>query len=201
MRIVIADDHQLFREGLRLILSFEPTWEVIAEVNNAQELMSFIKTQQPNLVILDYRMPGGGSVSVLTYIKKRFPEIRVLCLTGVNSASLFQQLLNCGADAVLLKEISAEELLSALRKVATGQQVLSASVQQQLTHEITKLTSREFQIMDLVIQGLTTTEISERLSVSSRTIENHRYSLMKKLEVRNTAELIKFAQHHGLLGN
>jgi DNA-binding NarL/FixJ family response regulator len=201
MRVVIADDHQLFREGLRLILSFEPKWEVVAEVANAQDLMTVVQGETPDLVILDYRMPGGGAVSVLSYIKQRFSSTRVICLTGVNSAGLFRQLISCGADGVLLKEISAEALLSAVHKVMAGKQVLSESVKQQLDTDIAQLTSREFQIMDLVLQGLTTAEMSERLSLSPRTIENHRYSLMKKLELRNTAELIQFAQQHDLLSN
>ncbi|WP_105255734.1 response regulator [Pseudoalteromonas sp. T1lg75] len=199
MQIVIADDHQLFREGLRLILSIESQWQVIAEVDNAQDLMTQVQNQTPDLVLLDYRMPGGGAVSVLSYIKQRFETTRVICLTGVNSAGLFRQLLSCGADAVLLKEISAEELLAAVRSVVAGQQVLSNSVKQQLENGVDKLTSREFQIMDLVLEGLTTAEIAERLSLSPRTVENHRYSLMKKLDVRNSAELIQFAQQQDLL--
>lgn len=201
MNIVVADDHQLFREGLRMILSLDPHWQVVSEVDNANDLKEAVQTHQPKLVMLDYNMPGGGALSVLSYIKQRFPSTHVICLTGVNSAVLFRQLLSCGADALLLKEISAENLLSAIRKVIAGKQVLSDKVKQLLENDVEKLTSREFQIMDLVVAGLTTSDISARLNLSTRTIENHRYSMMKKLSVRNTAELIQFAMQHGLLNN
>lgn len=201
MNIVVADDHQLFREGLRLILSIDPQWQVVTEVDNANDLITAVQTHTPDLVMLDYHMPGGGALSALSYIKQRYPKMLVICLTGVNSAVLFRQLLICGANAVLLKEISAEDLLSAIRKVANGQQVLSDKVKQVLDNDIEKLTSREFQIMDLVVAGLTTSEISERLNLSSRTIENHRYSMMKKLDLKNTAELIQFAIQNGLLNS
>ncbi|MDF2180344.1 response regulator transcription factor [Aliiglaciecola sp. CAU 1673] len=199
MRIVIADDHQLFREGLRLILSNEPTWQVIAEVDNAQDLMSTVQAQQPNLVMLDYQMPGGGSLSALEYIKKRYPEIKVIVLTGVQSRTLFMQMIACQADGVLLKEVSAGELVKAVQGVLAGKKVTSAGVANELGSHAPDLTAREFQVLDLVLAGLNSNAIAERLSLSSKTVENHRYSLMQKLGVKNTVELMRYASRHGLL--
>ncbi|WP_088329627.1 response regulator transcription factor [Lacimicrobium sp. SS2-24] len=199
MRIVIADDHQLFREGLRLILSNTPAWQVIAEVDNAQDLLSTVKAEQPDLVMLDYRMPGGGSLSALEYIKKRYPEIKVIMLTGVQSRTLFMQIMACQADGVLLKEMSAEDLVKAVRGVLAGKKVTSAAVAEELGSQVPELTAREFQVLDLVLTGLNSNTIAERLNLSSKTVENHRYSVMQKLGVKNTVELMRYASRHGLL--
>lgn len=199
MRIVIADDHQLFREGLRLILSNESAWEVVAEVDNAEDLISSVKALQPDLVMLDYRMPGGGALSALEYIKKRYTDMKVIMLTGVQSRPLFLQMMAGKADGVLLKEMSAGELVKAVRQVLAGKKVSSPGVVQELGSDASDLTAREFQVLDLVLAGLNSNEIADRLSLSSKTVENHRYSLMQKLGVKNTVELMRYASRHGLL--
>lgn len=198
-RIVIADDHQLFREGLRLILSNEPTWQVVGEVENAEDLLNLVKAQQPNLVMMDYRMPGGGSLSALEYIKKRYSDIKVIMLTGVQSRTLFKQMTTCQADGILLKEMSGDELIKAVSRVLVGKRVTSESVAKELSNTAPELTAREFQVLDLVLTGLNSASIAERLNLSSKTIENHRYSLMQKLGVKNTIELMHYASRHGLL--
>ena len=199
MRIVLADDHQLFRDGLRTVLETVSGYEVVAEVGNAAELKAAVQQDQPDLVIQDYRMPGGGTVAVLEFIKQRYPEIKVIVLTGVNSGALFQQLLDSHADGIFLKEISAEEMLRSIKKVMSGQRVFSATVRDQVFSEKPDLTAREFQIMDLVVEGLNNSEISQRLSLSPKTIENHRYSLMKKLGLKNAVELMHYVRKNGLL--
>lgn len=199
IRIVIADDHQLFREGLQLILSSEPAWQVIAEVDNAEDLLTRVKTEQPELVMMDYRMPGGGSLSALEYIKKRYPEIKVIMLTGVQSRTLFSQMTACQADGILLKEMSADELKKAVKNVLLGKKVTSKGVAQELGSNAPDLTAREFQVLDLVLTGLNSAAIAQKLSLSSKTVENHRYSLMQKLGVKNTVELMRYASRHGLL--
>ena len=201
MRIILADDHRLFRESLRVVLETIADYEVVAEVGNAPDLKESVSRLQPDLVIQDYRMPGGGTVAVLEYIKRRYPEIKVIMLTGVDSGALFQQLLDSHADGVLLKEMSAEETLAAIKKVMTGKRVLSPSIRERVLPDVPELTTREFQIMELVVEGLNSTEISTRLNLSPKTVENHRYSLMKKLELKNTVELVHYVRRHGLLEN
>ncbi|AWL10848.1 Chemotaxis response regulator protein-glutamate methylesterase [Saliniradius amylolyticus] len=199
MRIVIADDHQLFREGLKLILSSEPKWSVVAEVASAEELLKTVKAEQPDLVMLDYRMPGGGALSALEYIKKRYSNIKVIMLTGVQSRALFRQMTSCHADGVLLKEMSAGDMLKAVHTVLTGKKVYSPAVTDELGSLPPDLTAREFQVLDLVLAGLNSQTIAERLNLASKTVENHRYSLMQKLNVKNTVELMRYANQHGLL--
>jgi DNA-binding NarL/FixJ family response regulator len=201
MRIILADDHKLFRDALRVVLETVPGYEVVAEVGNAPDLKEAVSRLQPDLVIQDYRMPGGGTVAVLEYIKQRYPEIKVIMLTGVDSGALFQQLLDSNADGVLLKEISAEETLASIKQVMSGRRALSPSVSERALPGRPDLTTREFQIMELVVEGLNSTEISARLSLSPKTVENHRYSLMKKLDLKNTVELVHYVRKHGLLEN
>ncbi len=201
MRIILADDHKLFRDALRVVLETVPDYEVVAEVGNAPDLKEAVSQLQPDLVIQDYRMPGGGTVAVLEYIKQRYPEIKVIMLTGVDSGALFQQLLDSNADGVLLKEISAEETLASIRQVMSGKRALSPSVSERALPGRPDLTTREFQIMELVVEGLNSAEISARLNLSAKTVENHRYSLMKKLDLKNTVELVHYVRKHGLLEN
>jgi DNA-binding NarL/FixJ family response regulator len=201
MRIILADDHKLFREALRVVLETVPGYEVVAEVGDAPDLKEAVSRLQPDLVIQDYRMPGGGTVAVLEYIKQRYPEIKVIMLTGVDSGALFQQLLDSNADGVLLKEISAEETLASIKQVMSGRRALSSSVSERALPGRPDLTTREFQIMELVVEGLNSTEISARLNLSPKTVENHRYSLMKKLDLKNTVELVHYVRKHGLLEN
>ena len=201
MRIILADDHKLFRDALRVVLETVADYEVVAEIGNAPDLKEAVARLQPDLVIQDYRMPGGGTVAVLEYIKQRYPEIKVIMLTGVDSGALFQKLLDSRADGVLLKEISAEETLDSIRKVMTGKRAVSPTISERVGAQMSDLTAREFQIMELVVEGLNSTEISARLNLSPKTVENHRYSLMKKLDLKNSVELVHYVRQHGLLEN
>lgn len=201
MRIVLADDHILFRDGLKVVLETQPGHEVVAEVGDAQQLKAAVSELRPDLVIQDYRMPGGGAITTLEYIKRRFPRIKVIVVTGVESETLFQQLREARADGILLKEISAQETLESVRRVMDGKRVFSPSVQASILPERPSLTSREFQIAELVVEGLSSNEIAERLNLSSKTVENHRYNLMNKLGLRNTVELVHYVRKLGLLGN
>jgi DNA-binding NarL/FixJ family response regulator len=201
IEIILADDHQLFRDGIKTLLESVNDYRVVAEVNTAQALKETLTHTSANLVLLDYRMPGGGALTTLKYIKKRYPDTQVIALTGVQSTSLFKQLMDSDADGVLLKEISAQELLQAVAKVMSGEKVYSKSVQEEVRGHKSDLSNREFQVLDLVVEGLSNNEISERLSLSAKTVENHRYNLMNKLGVRNAVELMHYARRNGLLGD
>ncbi len=197
VRIAIADDHAIFRQGLKLLLQSQANYQVVAEVAGLDQVLPTLQTQEVDLLILDYHMPGGESSAVLTYCKQRYPELKIIALTGANSGVIFKQLRDAKADAVLQKEGSAEALLNCLQQVLTGRHqntLLSEEVEEQIAAADTDLTPRELQILALIYQGLATSEIAEQLSLSAKTVDKHRENLMRKLEVNNVVQLIHKVQ-------
>lgn len=196
-RIVLADDHAIFRQGLKLLLQSQTQYRVVAEVASLDQVLPTLQTTEVDLLILDYHMPGGESSAVLAYCKQRYPELKVIALTGANSGLIFKQLRDAKADAVLQKEGSADDLLDCLRHVLSGnhtETLLSDEVQEQIDASNTDLTPRELQILALIYQGLAATEIADRLSLSVKTVDKHRENLMRKLEVNNVVQLIHKVQ-------
>lgn len=201
MRIIIADDHQLICDGLKKILDAVPEYEVIAEVGDSKSLMEAVEGLYAELVFLDYHMPGGGAIETLRDIKRRFPYMKVVFLTGSGSGALLKQLLNTEADGVLLKGISSDYLLNTVERVMNGEKVISPSVEERAQSDQLSLTPREFHVLDLVVAGLANGQIASRLGVATKTVENHRFNLMHKLEVRNVAELVHLAHIQGLVNS
>lgn len=197
VRIAIADDHAIFRQGLKLLLQSQAGYQVVAEIAGLDQVLPTLQTQELDLLILDYHMPGGESSAVLAYCKQRYPELKIIALTGANSGVIFKQLRDAKADAVLQKEGSAEALLSCLQQVLAGRNqhtLLSEEVEEQIAAADTDLTPRELQILALIYQGLATSEIAEQLSLSAKTVDKHRENLMRKLEVNNVVQLIHKVQ-------
>ena len=182
-----------------MLLESVEGYEIVAELDNADELKRKVRGLKPDLVILDYRMPGGGSITTLEYIKTILPKTKVISLTGVRSGNLFRHLIDSHADGIVLKDASGEELLEAVKNVLAGQQVLSPNIRDKLFKGKPDLTPREFQVLDMVVEGLSTNEIAERIGLSKKTVESHRYSLSHKLGVRNAVELVHYVREHGLL--
>jgi DNA-binding NarL/FixJ family response regulator len=142
-------------------------------------------------------MPGGESSAVLAYCKQRYPELKIIALTGANSGVIFKQLRDAKADAVLQKEGSAEALLSCLQQVMAGRHektLLSEEVETQIAASETELTPRELQVLALIYQGYATNDIAEQLNLSAKTVDKHRENLMRKLEVNNVVQLIHKVQ-------
>ncbi len=197
IRVAIADDHAIFRQGLQLLLQSQTGYQVVAEIASLDQVLPTLQTQAVDLLILDYHMPGGESSAVLAYCKQRYPELKIIALTGANSGVIFKQLRDAKADAVLQKEGSAEALLSCLQQVMAGQHqktLLSEEVQAQIAASETDLTPSELQILALIYQGHATNDIAEQLSLSAKTVDKHRENLMRKLEVNNVVQLIHKVQ-------
>ncbi|MEM7361297.1 MAG: response regulator transcription factor [Pseudomonadota bacterium] len=201
MKIILADDHPLFREGLKSMLETVPGFRVIRQVDTAADLKNVVSEQQPDLVIMDYRMPGGGALETFQFIKKRFTEIKIILLTGIDVSSLFQQFVELDADGVLIKDASSDDLLASITGVVAGRKVIAPAIEKQLSNSDTQLTSREFQIMEQILQGHNNTVIAKNLSLSIRTVGNHRFNLMQKLGLKNSVELMHYAINNGLIGS
>lgn len=194
IKILLADDHAIFRQGLTLLLQTQPHLQVVAEIANLEQVLPFLQSEEVDLLVLDYHMPGGETSAVLAYVKQRYPAMKVIALTGANSGIVFKQLRDAKADAVLQKESSALHLLSCIERVLAGECVIPVEVQEQIDACETDLTPRELQILALIYQGLATIEVAERLSLSAKTVDKHRENIMRKLEVNNVVQLIHKVQ-------
>jgi DNA-binding NarL/FixJ family response regulator len=199
IRLLLADDHQIFRDGLKLLLLTMADIRLVAELSSLTELRSTVKATEPALLLLDYHMPGGDTGAEILYLKQRWPALKIIVLTGSQSAQLLQQVAQAGADAVLQKNGDAAELRTAIDNVLRGDSYIAPSVQILLDTVSLELTPREFQIMRLVCDGLSNTQIAEQLSLSPKTTDKHRENLMRKLGVNNSAQLIRKALQMGVL--
>ncbi|MDZ7868330.1 MAG: response regulator transcription factor [Rheinheimera sp.] len=199
IRLLLADDHQIFRDGLKLLLLTIADIRLVAELCSLTELRSTVKATEPALLLLDYHMPGGDTGAEIQYLKQRWPALKIIVLTGSQSAQLLLLVAQAGADAVLQKNGNATELRTAIDTVMQGDSYIAPSVQTLLDAIHLELTPREFQIMRLVCDGLSNAQIAEQLNLSPKTTDKHRENLMRKLGVNNSAQLIRKALQMGIL--
>lgn len=190
MRIILADDHAIFREGLKLLLHNRPDFCVVAEIADLEHLKTLLYSQQADLLILDYHIPGGDAVALLAYCKARYPDLKVIALTGSHSGPILKQLVAAKADGVLLKDGAAAELLLAIQQVMRGGHYVSEAVGNTIADIELPLSTRELQILKLIFSGLVTREVAEKLALSPKTVDKHRENIMRKLQVNNLVELI-----------
>lgn len=200
MRIIIADDHVIFRDGLKLLLATLPGFEVVAETSDAASLKALVASHQPGLVIMDYNMPGGEAGAVLAYLKQRHAGLRVIVLTAERAGALLAHLASVGADGILLKEGSGSEMIAAIRRIVEGERYLPENVRARIAEAQVQLTARELQVLKLVCAGWANSAIAEQFSLSPRTVDKHRENILRKLGVSNVVQLINKAREQGLLG-
>jgi DNA-binding NarL/FixJ family response regulator len=214
-RIMIVEDHNLLRQGLRSLVSTLPDFDVIAEARDGKEAVRLAISLVPDLIMMDLSMPGMNGIEATAQIKRRLPQVRVIALTAYQTDEYVREALRAGADGYVLKDASYEELVLALRHVAMGKRFLSADVSGHLVDALingaqaaapaaapspwNKLTARERSILKLIAEGRTNRSAAEYLNVSPKTIEKHRASVMRKLGLRNVAELTLVALESGLI--
>lgn len=200
MKIIIADDHTIVREGLKLLLSSRSNAEVVGETGEMTQLKALANTKRPDLILLDCNMPGGEAAETIVSLRASSPETRLIVLTAEHSGVTLRALVRAGADAVLLKDSSAQTLLSAIDRVMAGESVLDPAVCARIGELDFDVTPRELQVLRLIAEGWTNPSIAERFSVSVRTIDKHRENIQRKLDVTNAVQLINKARSLGLLG-
>ena len=212
-KIIMADDHALFRDGLKRILTESKDLKVIGEVADGLELIKILHHLKPNMVILDITMPNIRGIEAIQEIKTMHPEAKILVLTMHRDKEYLHQAISSGAHGYLLKEDADSELFSAIDKVKQGKIYVSPKLSEYLTEdwarihrgehdvasEIEPLTTRERQILKLVAEGKSSKEVASLLNISNRTVEHHRSNIMDKLSLKNVAELIKYAIHKGYI--
>jgi len=213
-RILIAEEHKLLRQGLRALISTLPDFEVIGECQDGKEAVRLSTTLSPAVLLMDLSVPGLNGIEATAQIKRRQPEIKVVALTSHNTGEYVREALRAGADGYILKDASYDELVMALRSVASGKKFLSPDLsghqpkkcdssdhQNTVTAPWAKLTARERSILKLIAEGRTNRATAEFLQVSPKTVEKHRANLMRKLGLRNVSELTRIALECGLIEN
>jgi DNA-binding NarL/FixJ family response regulator len=212
IRVLIADDHALFREGVRALLSKYEDLEVTGEAAEGKEAIDQVKKLRPDIVLMDIAMPGLGGLEATLELKKLFPEVKILVLTQYANQEYLYRFLKAGVSGYVLKRAAGSELVSAIRSVHRGGTFLHPDVapaviegylgglqppEREDAYET--LTDREKQVLKLVAEGKTNKEIAEILTISVKTAMAHRANIADKLGIHNRAELIKFALQRGIV--
>jgi DNA-binding NarL/FixJ family response regulator len=197
--IVLADDHAMFREGVRKIIERIEDLSINGEANDGLELLELLKKSCPNLVILDISMPNLRGLEAIREIKRTYPKVKIIVLTMHKKKEFIRQALKDGAEGFLLKEDAGGELIRAVQTVRSGGKYLSPLLSTILTRLALEeenaeiLTRREIEVLKLMAEGKRTKEIAEILYISPYTVRRHRSNIMEKLNINNLAELVKYA--------
>ena len=208
MKLLIADDHPIVRQGLKQIVSSERDMIVAGEASNSAEVLELVRTGDFDVVLLDVSMPGRGGLEVLKELKHAHPKLPVLILSIHAEDELVVRALRAGASGYVTKDSSPTELVVAIRKIARGGRYVSMALAEQLALDLStgeerplheRLSDREFEIMSLIASGKTVGQIAEGLSLSVKTISTYRARVMEKLKIHNDAELIRYALEHELV--
>jgi DNA-binding NarL/FixJ family response regulator len=206
IRVLLADDHGLVREGLRGILAKGADIEVAAEAANGDEVLALVRKREFDLALLDLSMPGLSGIALIKRLKVERPKLRILVLSMHGEAQYAARALKAGASGYLTKDSAAPQLLGAIRKIAAGGVQISETAAAQLIgaspagdaplHEA--LSDREYEVLRQIVAGRTVTDIAEALSVSVKTISTHKARILQKLNLAGTADLVRYAIEHGL---
>lgn len=209
--IMLAEDHQIVREGLRALLAAEPDLAVVAEATEGLGVADTVERVRPDVLVVDLMMPGLGGLDVIAQVSQRVPTTRAIVLSMHTDEAYVLAALRNGAAGYVLKTAGIDDLLSAIRAVASGHVYLSAPLSERAmlayvekarrstgdTYDL--LTPREREVLHLVAEGYTSAEIAERLAISPRTAEIHRTNLMRKLNLRSQTDLVRYAIRRGII--
>ena len=202
-RVVLADDHKIVRDGLKRILA-STDLEVAGEASDGDELLRLVKAHDYDVAVVDMSMPGLSGLALIKRLKSEKPKLRILVLSMHGESQYAARVLKAGASGYLNKDSAAEQLVGALRKLAAGgvhigeAAAVSLVAAEKSPHEA--LSDREFEVLRLLVDGLGPTEIGERLHLSVKTVSTHKTRILEKLNLGSTAELVRYALEHKLVG-
>jgi DNA-binding NarL/FixJ family response regulator len=208
--VLVADDHGIVREGLRHLLESEPDINVCGEASDGREVLEQVEKHDPKVVVLDITMPRLGGLETLERLRTRHPDVKVILLSVHSDPPFIQSAISLGADGYVLKNGRAAEVVTAIRAVTKGGSYFSPAVAREIVEQLRApkrqedepfsiLSSREREVLLLIAEGLSAKEIGAQLKISTKTVEAHRTSLMRKLGVRKATELVRYALRHGLI--
>ena len=203
IRIVLADDHEVVRSGLRLVLDAESDLEVVAEASDIDGTRRYVRGHHPAVLVLDLNMPGGSSLGAIPLIREESPETQIVVLTMQQEPAFAREALSNGALGYVLKEAAGEELVEAVRSAAAGESYLNPRLGARLASQASAnqddLSEREIEVLRLIALGHTNAEIAGQLYLSVRTVETHRAHIQQKLRLSTRAELVGYALERGLV--
>jgi DNA-binding NarL/FixJ family response regulator len=207
IRIAIADDHAIVREGLKRIVSEDPEMNIVGEAGDGAEVMRVVREREFDVLVLDLSMPGRSGMELIKLVKAEKPKLRILILSMHQELQYAVRAIKSGASGYLTKESAPAQLVQAIHKIAGGGAYITAEVAEQLalgampgaavaSHE--SLSAREFEVFRLLAAGVSVSDIATRLNLSVKTVSTHKANLMQKMGMGNASELIRYAIKHGL---
>ncbi len=211
IRILLVDDHQIVLDGLHAVLQTEPAVEIVGQALSGSEAEETLKGRKVDVVLLDINLPDQSGFQICKAFKIKYPDLKIIALTMHGESGYIAKMIKVGVDGYVLKNAGKEEIMQAVKAVMTGERFFSKEVTENLlagqhqpratksTDFIQKLTRREKEILKLITEEYTTDQIAEKLFISSTTVISHRKSLLRKLNAKNTAGLVKAAYEFGLL--
>ena len=209
-RILLVDDHEVVRVGLKALLDKHPDFEVIAEAASAREALERTKANKPDVVVMDIRLKGGSGIEACQEITDNYPDTRVIMLTSYAEDEMLFSAIRAGASGYVLKQIGSDDLIHAIEAIGRGEALLDPAVTQRVFQEVRKaareeeasafaeLTQQEMHVLQLVSEGRTNRQIAEMLFLGEGTVRNYVSSILSKLNVRNRAEAAAYAVEHNL---
>jgi len=212
LRIVLADDHTILREGLRALLSADPNFDIVGEAEDGREAVRCVEKLEPNLLLMDLSMPRMSGMDAISEIKRRYSETKIIALTVHKTEEYLLTTLQAGVDGYVLKDATHDELILAIHNVMAGKRYLSPGISGKVIEGYLegkedslsgsswqKLSQREREVLKLIAEGYKNKEIAEDLCISLKTVEKHRANLMKKLDLHNAAGLTVYAVDKGIV--
>jgi len=210
LSVFVADDHSIVREGLRRLIEAEPDLKVCGEAADGREVLDEVARVRPDIIVLDITMPKLGGLETLERLRSNDSGVKVILLSGHSDPPFIQSAISLGADGYVLKNAGAGEIVAAIRGVAQGGSYFSPEVAREIVEQLrapktdkedpfSLLSGREREVLHLIADGLSAKEVAVELEISTKTVEAHRSSLMRKLGVRKATELVRYALRHGLI--
>jgi two-component system nitrate/nitrite response regulator NarL len=206
IRLIVVDGHRIVLDGLKSLLDDVDGFDCVATTDNGQKAVDLLKVFEVDVILMDVDMPVMNGMEATRLIKKSYPKVKIISLTQHSERGIVKQLMECGSDGYLLKNIAQDELAVAIRKVYNGENVFSSEVALSLSGKVVEknsngveveLTEREIEILILISEGLSSKQVGEKLFIGPRTVDTHRTNLMNKLDIHNIAGLIRFALKNG----
>jgi DNA-binding NarL/FixJ family response regulator len=208
IRIVVADDHTIVREGLKRILSGAADLQILGEAQNGNEVMARVRELEFDVLLLDMSMPGKSGIELIKQVRAENPKLRILVLSMHEEDQYAVRAIKAGASGYLTKESASDQLVSAIRKVASGGAFITSGVAEQLALGVmpdaagpphSALSDREFQVFRAIVDGKSVTDIAAELNLSVKTVSTHKARILEKMNMHNQAELVRYAVKHRLV--